>query len=196
MDADLRQLLDAALACPECEAPTSEEIRHGKTPEGWRATGAIVVCRNGCRIEVEPYPLTDYLPDWDPLTDNHIVLAEVEEDGVRYRLLANRLSPEVFNGEAEGRPAGAQGRSREGMRRACLLLAATYLAGPHLLRYLLTQIYQPPSLDDLDLLLAWPSGIAPSPSSYQRNERTNSEPASPTTPSATPTSTYARATSP
>jgi len=59
-----RELLDLALACPECEAPIQRtEIRHAPTPEGWRATGAVVVCRNGCRTDVEPYPLTDYLPD-------------------------------------------------------------------------------------------------------------------------------------
>jgi hypothetical protein len=49
-----RLLLDTALIC-SCGAPVQRtEIRHTPTPDGWIASGAIVVCRDGCRVEVEP----------------------------------------------------------------------------------------------------------------------------------------------
>jgi len=64
MSNPVRDLLDAALACPECEAPIQRtEIQHQRTPDGWRASGAVLVCRTGCRVPVEPYPLADPDPE-------------------------------------------------------------------------------------------------------------------------------------
>lgn len=61
----VRELFDRALTCPQCGGPVkTTEMASERTPDGgWRAARATIVCRQGCRTPVKPYPLSDYLPD-------------------------------------------------------------------------------------------------------------------------------------